>query len=80
MHSINVSQFKDDDDYVITTADTDPAALSVSVHTTGEPVDVGAASDKVRALGVAGFAELFVACAQSAFTHRYDPLLDEQIL
>ena len=40
MHSINLTQFKDDDDEVITTAETDPAAMSVSVRTTGEIVDV----------------------------------------
>ena len=35
MHSITVTQFKDDDDDVITTAATDPPAMSVSVRTTG---------------------------------------------
>ena len=40
MHSISLTQFKDDDDEVITTAETDPAAMSVSVRTTGEIVDV----------------------------------------
>lgn len=78
MHSINVFQFKDDEDNVITTAETDPPALSVSVRTTGETVDVAAAVDKLRPLGVDGFKELLIACAQSAFTHRYEPLLDEE--
>ncbi|ORX14142.1 hypothetical protein [Mycobacterium xenopi] len=77
MHSINLTQFKDDDDEIITTAETDPAALSVSVRTTGEIVDVDASVDKLRPLGVDGFQELFVVCAQAAFAHRYDPLLSE---
>lgn len=75
MHSINVTQFKDDDDDIITTAETDPAALSVSVRTTGEIVDVDASVDKLRPLGADGLKELFVTCAQAAFAHRYDPLL-----
>jgi hypothetical protein len=77
MHSITVTQFKDDDDDVITTAATDPAALSVSVRTTGEIVDVDAQAARLQPLGADGFKELFVTCAQSAFVHRYDPLLDE---
>ncbi|WP_304118920.1 hypothetical protein [Mycolicibacterium bacteremicum] len=76
MHSITVSQFKDDDDEVITTAATAPEALSVSVTTTGEIVDVDADVRKLRPLGSDGLKELFVACAQSAFAHRYDPLMD----
>jgi hypothetical protein len=75
MHAINLSQFKDDDDQIITTAETDPEALSVSVRTTGEIVDVYAVANKLDSLGVEGFTELFVACAQAAFAHRYDPLL-----
>lgn len=78
MHSIELSQFKDDDDEIITTAETDPAALSVSVRTTGEIVDIDAQADKLRALGVEGFEELFVSCAQAAFAHRYDPLMDQE--
>lgn len=78
MHSIELSQFKDDDDEIITTAETDPAALSVSVRTTGEIVDIDAHADKLRALGVEGFEELFVSCAQAAFAHRYDPLMDQE--
>ena len=74
MHSITVPQFKDDDDEVITTAETDPPAMSVSVRTTGEIVDVDAAVDKLRPLGAEGLKELFLTCAQSAFLHRYDPL------
>jgi len=77
MHSITVTQFKDDDDDIITTAETDPAALSVSVSTTGAILDVDAAVDKLRPLGADGLKELFVTCAQSAFAHRYDPLLPE---
>jgi hypothetical protein len=77
MHSITVTQFKDDDDDIITTAETDPAAMSVSVRTTGEIIDVDASVDKLRALGVDGLKELFVTCAQAAFAHRYDPLLPE---
>jgi hypothetical protein len=77
MHSINLTQFKDDDDDVITTAATDPPAMSVSVRTTGEIVDVDASVDRLRPLGAEGLKELFVTCAQSAFAHRYDPLLDE---
>lgn len=77
MHSITVTQFKDDDDEVITTAETDPAALSVSVCTTGAIVDVDAAVKALRPLGVEGFTELFLTCAQAAFAHRYDPLLSE---
>ncbi len=76
MHSITLTQFKDDDDDVITTAATDPEALSVSVRTTGEIVDVDAQVGKLRPLGADGFKELFVTCAQSAFAHRYDPLLE----
>jgi hypothetical protein len=75
LHSVTVTQFKDDDDEIITTAETDPAAISVSVRTTGEIVDVDASADKLRPLGVDGLKELFVLCAQSAFAHRYDPLL-----
>ena len=77
MHSINVTQFKDDDDDVITTAETDPPAMLVSLRTTGEIVDVDATVDRLRLLGADGLKELFVACAQSAFAHRYDPLLGE---
>lgn len=77
MHSISLTQFKDDDDEVITTAETDPAAMSVSVRTTGEIVDVDAAADKLRPLGADGLKELFVTCAQAAFAHRYDPLLED---
>ena len=78
MHSITITQFTDDDDDVITTAETDPAAISVSVRTTGAIVDVDAIADKLRPLGADGLKELFVTCAQAAFAHRYDPLLDEQ--
>jgi hypothetical protein len=78
MHSITLTQFKDDDDDVITTAATDPAALSVSVRTTGEIVDVDAQASRLKPFGADGLKELFVACAQSAFVHRYDPLLDEE--
>lgn len=77
MHSIVLSQFKDDDDEVITTASTDPEALSVSVSTTGEIVDIDAQPSKLRPLGGEGLKELFVGCAQSAFTHRYDPLMED---
>jgi len=76
MHSIALSQFKDDDDEIITTAATDPEALAVSVRTTGEIIDVYAQVSKLRPLGADGFKELFVTCAQSAYAHRYDPLLD----
>ncbi|MBI2699709.1 hypothetical protein [Mycobacterium paragordonae] len=78
MHSITITQFTDDDDDVITTAETDPAAISVSVRTTGAIVDVDADVDRLRPLGADGLKELFVTCAQAAFAHRYDPLLDEQ--
>jgi hypothetical protein len=78
MHSITVTQFKDDDDDIITTAETDPAAMSVSVRTTGEIVDVDALVDQLRPLGVDGLEELFVTCAQAAFAHRYDPLLTQE--
>lgn len=78
MHSINVFQILDEDDNVITTAETDPPAMSVSVRTTGETVDVHADTAKLRPLGVDGLRELFVACAQSAFAHRYEPLLDPE--
>lgn len=78
MHTITVTQFKDDDDDIITTAATDPAALSVSVLTTGEVIDVDAASPELRKLGADGLKELFVTCAQAAFAHRYDPLLEEE--
>ncbi|TDK94685.1 hypothetical protein EI067_18775 [Mycobacterium paragordonae] len=78
MHSITITQFTDDDDDVITTAETDPTAISVSVRTTGAIVDVDADVDRLRPLGADGLKELFVTCAQAAFAHRYDPLLDEQ--
>jgi hypothetical protein len=74
MHSITVSQIKDDDDDIITTAETDPAALSVSARTTGEIIDVYAAAERLRQLGADGLRELFIACAQSAFVQRYDPV------
>jgi hypothetical protein len=44
---------------------------------TGAIVDVDAAVKTLRPLGVEGFTELFLACAQAAFAHRYDPLLSE---
>lgn len=75
MHSITVSQFKDHDDD-ITTAETDPQALSVSVRTTGEIVDVHALINRLRPLGADGLRELFITCAQAAFVHRYDPLME----
>lgn len=75
MHNITVSQIKDDDDDIITTAETDPPALSVSVRTTGETVDVYADVAQLRPLGASGLRELFITCAQAAFAHRYDPLL-----
>jgi hypothetical protein len=78
MHSITITQFTDDDDDIITTAETDPAAISVSVRTTGAIVDVDADVDRLRPLGADGLKELFITCAQAAFAHRYDPLLDEQ--
>lgn len=78
MHSITLTQFKDDDDDIITTAETDPEAMSVSVRTTGAIVDVDAITDRLRPLGADGLKELFVTCAQAAFAHRYDPLLEEQ--
>lgn len=74
MHQIILSQFVDDDDDVITTASTDPEALSVSVLRTGEIIDVDVDSQRMRPLGVDGFSELFVACAQAAFASRYDSL------
>ena len=77
MHSITITQFTDDDDDVITTAETDPAAISVSVRTTGAIVDVDADVDRLRPLGADGLKELFVTCAQAAFAHRYDPLLED---
>lgn len=78
MHSITVTQFRDDDDDIVTTAETDPVAMSVSVRTTGEIIDVDALTDRLRPLGADGLKELFVTCAQAAFAHRYDPLLPEQ--
>ena len=78
MHSITLSQFKEDDDEVITTAATDPPAMSVSVRTTGEIVDVDAQPERLKSLGADGLGELFTACAQSAFAHRYDPLQDDR--
>lgn len=78
MHTITVSQFQDDDDDIITTAATDPPALSVSVLTTGKIVDVDASVPELRKVGVDGLKELFVTCAQAAFAHRYDPLLDQE--
>jgi len=77
MHSITVSQFIDDDDDIITIAETDPPALAVSVRSTGEIVDVDASSTRLRALGTDGLRELFLACAQAAFVARYDSLLDQ---
>lgn len=75
MHSITVSQVRDDDDDIITTATTDPDGLSVSVLTTGEILDVHADIAALRPHGADGLAELFVACAQAGFIQRYDPLL-----
>lgn len=76
MHSLIVSQIVDDDDEIITTAETDPAAIAVSMRTTGEILDVHADTARLRVLGAEGLAELLVACAQAAFAQRYDPLLD----
>ena len=47
------------------------------MRTTGEIVDVDAQASKLRPLGGEGLKELLVGCAQSAFTHRYDPLLED---
>lgn len=79
MHKILLSQVKDEDDNVVTTASTDPEALSVSVYTSGEVADVHALHSQLRKLGPDGLAELLVTCGQAAYAHRYDPLLtDEQ--
>lgn len=75
MHNIVVSQFKDDDDDIITTADTDPQAVSVSVATTGQILDVFVNIAALNREGPSGLAELLVACAQAGFAQRYDPLL-----
>ncbi len=75
MHSIIVSQVKDDDDEIVTTASTDPAGLEVSVRTTGEILDVYADTAQLRRHGADGLQELFVSCSQAAFAQRYDPLL-----
>lgn len=77
MHSIIVSQITDDDDEIITTAETDPPALAVSVRTTGEILDVHADTARLRVQGAEGLRELLVACAQAAFAQRYDPLLEQ---
>lgn len=77
MHKINVSQVKDEDDNIITTASTDPEALSVSVNTSGQVVDVHARHSSLRPLGGEGMAELLVTCGQAAYAHRYDPLLND---
>ena len=47
------------------------------MNTSGEIVDVDAQASKLRPLGGDGLKELFVGCAQSAFTHRYDPLMGD---
>lgn len=78
MHDILLSQFLDDDDNVITTADTDPEAVSVSMRTTGEIVDVATAAARCRELGTDAFAELFVLCTQAAYGARYDSLLNDE--
>ena len=77
MHSITAHQVRDDDDDIITTASTDPDGLAVSVLSTGEVIDVNADLAALRPHGADGLAELFVACAQTAFTQRYDPLLQQ---
>ncbi|WGI35972.1 hypothetical protein QDT91_28610 (plasmid) [Mycolicibacterium aubagnense] len=77
MHEIIVGQFVDDDDNVITTAATDPDALSYSVYTNGEAADVYADEARLRPLGGAGLSELLVTCGQAAFLQRYDPLLSK---
>ena len=76
MYDITVGQVKDDDDEIITTAATDPEALSVSARTTGEIIDVYVDTKQLRSKGADVLGEVFVACAQAAFAHRYDPLLD----
>ncbi len=78
MHSICVSQVIDDDDETITTADTDPPGLAVSVRTTGEIIDVHTDVAQLRRYGADGLAELFVTCAQAAHASRYDPLAEPQ--
>lgn len=75
MHEIQLEQFLDDDDHVITIAETDPAAVSVALMTTGKIVDVAVNTRQSRTLGAEGFAELFVLCAQAAYGARHDPLL-----
>ncbi len=77
MYTITVSQV-DDDGEVITTAGTDPDLLAVSVGTTGEILDVHIAAGRDPALGADELAELFVTCAQAAFSQRYDPLLEDE--
>jgi hypothetical protein len=75
MHSITVSQVRDDDDDIITTATSDPCGLAVSVLTTGQIIDVDVDIAALRPHGADGLSELFVALAQAAFAQRYDPLL-----
>lgn len=77
MHDIRVTQWLDDDDRVITTATTDPAAVSVSMYSTGEIID-WALEERVKSLGVEGLRELVCAVANEGFAHRYDPLPDSE--
>jgi hypothetical protein len=74
MHDITISQFKDDDDHIITTAATDPPGVSVAVHTTGAIIDVDVDTKHARKLAADELRELFITCAQAAFACRYDPL------
>ncbi|SIC61737.1 Uncharacterised protein [Mycobacteroides abscessus subsp. abscessus] len=71
-YNIDIEHFLDDDDNIITTAMTNPAAISVSCRSTGEPVDCEADADTALKMGRLGFLELITACAQAAFAHRYD--------
>lgn len=71
-YNIEIDHFVDDDDNIITTAMTNPAALAVSCRSTGEYIDCEADADTALKMGRVIFLELIATCGQAAFAHRYD--------
>jgi hypothetical protein len=78
-YDIEIDHFVDEDDNIITTALTNPAAIAVSCRSTGEYADCEADADVALSMGRPIFLELITECAQAAFAHRYD-VMDPALL
>ena len=74
--TVVVSQCVHDDAGMLTTAASDPPAVAVTVATSGRILDVHISAD----LDADVLAQLFVATAQGAYIHRYDPIESEKRL